>query len=67
MIKAHQQRVITMLAKRLSLVLTPPGAGRNCAALSPYGARGMDSPVPGGGGTDATLAEIEDWLGLPWE
>ena len=66
MTELHERRV-TRLAERVGLALTrvPYEAGGRAYQLVEVEAR---LPVfPGGGIDGATLVEIEDWLGLPWE
>jgi hypothetical protein len=66
MIEPHEQRV-SRLAQRvgLALIRLPRGANGHLYQLIALEAR---LPVfPGTGVDGASLAEIEDWLGLPWE
>jgi hypothetical protein len=62
----HERRV-SRLAQRVGLALlrVPHGAGTPLYQLVEPEAR---VPVfPGSGVDAATLVEIEDWLGFPWE
>lgn len=66
MIELHDQRVSRLACRvGLSLSRVPCGAGTPLYQLVEPEA--LVPVFPGGGIDGATLVEIEDWLGLPWE
>lgn len=66
MIALHESRV-KALAQRMGLFLARTHEGENAALFQLVEAETMMTIYPGGSLEGAALADLEDWLGFPWE